>query len=237
MNSTPKVLGLVFVTCLAFSIIDAAAALAWPGRVVSDGPMTLHGQETGLQSYNRISTFGVDTRCPGTTYTGHKWASTPHALLPSSSDLITVTPHYINCTSSGFPSTIDMNGCDFQYWLGETVGTEEYSVAPSIVCPEKKHIEITAFENATKHFEGKPFCVFTITENAGGYFWFRARDTTNGYIDVNGTWENITADRKSPTGSILCMESTTTQATLSQDLTVSGTNGAGGATAIALTDF
>lgn len=229
-----KILGLALTVVLALSAIAAAAASAWPARLVSDGPVTLVGTQTGLSSSNRLSAFGMSTQCLGATYTGHKWASTPHQLIPSSSDLITITPHYGSCTTAGFPSTIDMNGCDFELWMSDTVSTDQYGSSTELRCPAEKHVTVTIFSSSTKHFEGKPFCHITITETAGGYIGIRVTDTTNGLVDISGEMTNISAHKSSPTGSILCPTESTSQASISQDLTVQGRNAAGESTPIAI---
>jgi hypothetical protein len=195
-----KALGLVLFAVLVLGGVAATAASASHGKLVSDGPVTLIAAQTGLPSANSIEAFGGDTTCANAIFTGHKWSVTPHTFIPSSSDLLTITPHYGSCSSviaaGSFPTTVDMNGCDFEFWLGETTGTDQYAVLTTIVCPLNKHMTITVFASAAKHTANEPFCHTTITENAGGYVGLRMTDTTNGLADISGTMTGIFADKK-----------------------------------------
>jgi hypothetical protein len=241
-----KVLGLALVAVFALSAVAASAASAQVGTLTSTGPVTLDGVNTGEASANQLSAFGGTTQCPNVTYTGHKALTTKeteegkiHEPIPNDSSKFTITPHYGVCTSkigaASFPTTVDMNGCDYTFDLeGTTPGVDTYTVRATVVCPTGKHITITIFASAAKHTSNEPFCHITITENAAGYLGLHATDTTNGKIDITGTVTGISADKKSPTGSILCPEETTNTATLAQDVTVTGKNNAGEATSISL---
>jgi hypothetical protein len=251
-----KALGLALVAVFALSAVVASAASAQvkPGTLTSTGPVTLIGTQTApvgeedVTKKNFLSAFGGTTTCATAKYTGHKALTLlqtedpetkKHELIPNDVSEITITPHYGVCNTkilaSNFPTTVDMNGCDYTFDLKETTpGVDTYTVRATVICPKDKHITITIFATAAKHTSNEPFCHVTITENAAGYLGLHATDTTNGKIDITGTVAGISADKKSPTGSILCPEETTNTAELTQDVTVEGKNEAGGATTISL---
>lgn len=227
MTRNFKTLGLALVVVLALSAVAASAALAQAnGELTSDGPVTLIGVQTGGVGDNALTAFGFGvTRCGSAFYTGHTYNATPHELVSGGPEAITITPHYGACTTQNLPSTIDMNGCDYVIHLEGTNGVAKYSVKTTILCPEKQHITITQFSSHANHTAGKPFCHTTITENVLGYSGLSATDTANGRIDITGTITGIHADRKSPTGSILCPEATEANGELHLDIEVRGTQG------------
>lgn len=235
-----KVLALALTAAFALSAVAASAALAQNGTLTSDGPVTLIGIQTGVSSSNVWSMFGATTECSSTLYTYHKYEETPHKFISNGATTFTVTPHYGACIirvgGSSFATTIDMNGCDFALHLEGTKlgGTDEYLTKTTIVCPAGQHITKTIYASAAKHASHEPFCHLTITENAAGYAGFIAKDTTNGKIDISGKIEGISADKKSPTGSILCPEEATAAGSMSEDVTLEGRNEMGVATSISL---
>jgi hypothetical protein len=206
------------------------------GTVTSTGPVTLQGVQTGFGS-NVFGAFGGTIQCANAIYTGHKENVTPHTFIPNGSSTITVTPHYGQCTGSlggTFPTTVDMNGCDYVLSLGETSSEDQYGLKMTTTCPTGKHITMTTFTSAAKHTSNEAFCHYTITENTEGYNGLTAQDTTNGKVDISGEIRGISIDKKSPTGSILCPEETTNVASQILDITVEGKNEAGGTTSISL---
>jgi hypothetical protein len=233
--------GTAAVLALTLVALSAPLAQAQQGMLTSDGPVTLTGTptedqdgravltatQTGEASANSLTAFGGTTQCPNAIYTGHEAAVTPHEGIADGATSITITPHYGKCTTFGAPSTIDMNGCDFQLDLEATNGTDKYAAKSTITCPTEKHITITVFSMAKFHNEGKPFCHITITESAGGYAGISATDTTNGEVDFSGTITGISADKTSPTGNILCPTESTSVASLTQDLSAEGKDEAG----------
>jgi hypothetical protein len=234
-----KVLGLALVAVFALSAVIASAASAQVGTLTSTGPVTLIGVNTGEASANQLSAFAGTTQCPNVKYTGHKYNVTPHTFIPNDVSTFTLTPHYGVCTSkigaASFPTTVDMNGCDYVFHLeGTTPGVDTYTVRATVVCEATKHIVITIYATAAKHTANEPFCNLTITENAAGYLGLHATDLTNGKGAITKEIGGISVDKKSPTGSILCPEETTNTATLAQDVTVEGKNEGGTATTISL---
>jgi hypothetical protein len=234
MSQRLKALVLALLSVCAIGAVATSAASAQKGT--SDGPVTLVGTITGAQNDNSVTAFGGISTCNNPIGTGHKFNVTPHELIPSGSTTVTITPHYGLCTALGFPSTIDMNGCDYGIDPGGTVGPDEYAGSYTIICPEGKHVAWTLFSSAANHTAGKPFCEITTTENPAGYPGLRVRDTTNGTVDIVGTVEGIGAHKKSPTGSILCPAETTNTAILHMDVTLVGKNAVGQPTSISISE-
>jgi hypothetical protein len=133
--------------------------------------------------------------------------------------------------------TIDMNGCDYVFHLGETSGADKYPVSATVVCPIGQHVTFTIFGSATKHTANEPFCHITVTEKTTDYTGLSASDTTNGQVDISGTIEGIKIDKKRANGSILCpaVDEVDENAKLDMEITLEGKNGTGGATPISIT--
>lgn len=236
-----KPLGLVLAAVLALSATTAATASAQTnGELTTDSTsVALVGKETGGTGSNAFTAFGGKMECPGTTYTGHKVLTAAqteegvkHTAIPVGASSITVTPHYVNCTiysgASVFPSTVDMNGCDYEFHIGETnvSKAETYKIKTTVVCPTAKHIQITYFSSSTHAFR---VCTVTITHDPKGYDGLHATDTTNGKIDIAGTIEGIKADRSG-----LCGTLTDEKAIWHTDVEVEGRNEAGAATDVGI---
>lgn len=238
-----KALGLALVAVVALSAFAASTASA--GQLTSDGPVTLDGTQTPIgnpTANNRLTAFGGNTLCPNATYTGHKvlthaetTAGKTHELIPSGATKVTIKPDYGSCTALGFPATVDMNGCDYEFEIG-TVTNHVASVNAYVVCPEGKDITLRIYSGAGKHTANEPFCHITIKEKATAYTGLTATGTTTNPddIDITGTVTGIEATKSSPTGSILCPHETTTTASLDQDITVTGTDGQGNPTGITI---
>jgi hypothetical protein len=162
-----KALGLALVAFFAFSAVAASGASA-QGKLTAPEPVTLIGTETGTTFDNALSSFGGKTHCPGSTITGHKITTTPHGLIPSGATEVTLTPHYVNCVSedvggSKFPTTVDMNGCDYHgKLLGSTTGAtgSAWGINLQITCPPNAHIQITQFSSSSHALR---VCTVTVT--------------------------------------------------------------------------
>jgi len=241
-----KVLGVALAAVFALSAVTASAALAQVGTITSTGPVKLTGTLTGAKNENSFTAFGGVLSCATAKYTGNKIltqaqteAGKTHELVPTDSSSVTVTPHYGSCilTQAGieFPTTVDMNGCDFELDFGVTTGVaNKYKVKTTEECPSTQTIKTTIFENATKHAENKPFCVIDITKETNRGEGLTATDTLNGSIDITGTVEGLKMDRESPTGSFLCPKEETKTGIWHFDINVTGDNAAGAATTISL---
>lgn len=246
-----KTLGLALVAMFALSAVVASAASAQnpeQGVLTSDGPVTLIGEETGPAGSNVLTAFGFKTECPGSTYTGHKHLETPHKPIPNGARDVTLTPHYKqaphNCKSVvgglNLPTTIDMNGCDYDLHIGKTTpaGNKEhtYGAKIDVTCPAGKEITVTVWTNTTQETEGiTPMCVLHVKEQLG-LTGAHVKDTTNGTLDINGTVVGIHVLKTKTTHGLLCPEATTATGEFDIDATVKGLNEAGGATAISISE-
>jgi hypothetical protein len=241
-----KVLGVALAAVFALSAVMASAALAQNGTITSTGPVKLTGTLTGAKNENSLTAFGGVVTCATTKYTGFKILTQKqteegktHELIPNDSSSVTIVPHFTGCitTQAGieFPTTVDMNGCDFEFDFGVTIAANKYKIKATEECPATQTIKVTVFSNATKHAENKPFCVIDITKKTDRGEKLVATDTLNGSFDVTGTIEEIEALRSSPPpGSILCPEEEIKNGVLHIDVNVTGDNAAGAATTISL---
>lgn len=230
-----KATGLALVAVLALSAVASSSASA--GKLTSDGPVTLTSTLTGAENANGFIGFGGQILCSKAVYTAHKYNVTPHVFIPSGESSITLTPNYGTCKYTNGPTTfittVDMNGCDLALHLEEQVGLFEFKTKTTIVCPTGQHITITFFTTAAKHTGGQSFCHITVTEKAGGYTGLIATDTANGKIDLTGTAEGLTADKKG-SEPVLCQEEMTANAKVSLDMTFEGKDEKGAATPVEL---
>lgn len=241
MTRKLKTLGLALMAVFAFGAVSASAASAQNGVLTSDGPVTLVGDETGELGANSLTAFGQNTRCPASTYTGHGVLTeedtekgAEHDYISSGAGSVTITPHYAECTTSSafgrLGTTVDMNGCDYEFHLGETVAgqTGTYEIKATVICPKDEHIQLTVF---TGSHENTPICTSTITEDPAGYDGLHARDTGNNKIDIVGTIEGVVSHR---TGGFGCSDATEQNGVLHQDIVVEGRNASGETTEISL---
>jgi hypothetical protein len=238
-----KVLGIALAAVFAMSAVAAAVASAQQGTLTSTGPVTLDATELGANA-NRLEAFGAFVECEGSTYVAHKFNVTPHGFIPSGSTTATLTPKYKetkgtepNCVGSlGTRATIDMNGCDYVIHLGETTGgvNGTYGVTFDVVCPTGKEITVTVWlsENAHTTEPTGAKCTLHVPPQTG-LKGAHATDTGSGDITLTGPVTGITV--KQTRHSILCPAGTHEAAAKFQlNVTVTGTNEAGGATSISL---
>ncbi|HET8863138.1 MAG TPA: hypothetical protein VFM94_07800, partial [Solirubrobacterales bacterium] len=136
----------------------------------ADGPVTLSATETGASEANGFTMFGESIRCPGSTYTGHKYNVTPHEAIPSGATVATITPAYKqtsnNCkhTPENLPATIDLNGCDYVVNIGAETSEHKYAATTDVVCPEGQSIKLTVFSGTGHSFK---LCTYTIKAQTG----------------------------------------------------------------------
>jgi hypothetical protein len=238
-----KALGIAVVAVLALSAIAASTASAQQGTLTSTGSVTLTGVNSGAATENRLTMFGFSTECPNVKYTGHKAGSTTEGI-PSGSTTTTITPHYGVCTTpvpliGPFPTTIDMNSCDYTFDLKETTGgvAGTYGLTTTVHCTKTgDDIQITMFTKGKPHTTENHFCTITITPKTD-YTGLHATNIAGGTIRIHGVIEGIEA-HKIPSAwdkSSLCeKEETTTTAKLDVNWLVSGDNAAGSPTEISL---
>lgn len=234
MTRNLKALGLTLLAAFAMVAMTASAASAQQGVLTSDGPVTLDMTETGV-GLNATTMFGEKIECAGTVYTGHQYNVTPHMPIPGQTTLFTVTPHYNNANCTAFPgprkATITMNGCDFVFHIGATVGADRYALFMDIVCPAGQKIEKHVY--LAPNNEEIPWCTYTI----GPQFMrpgARVTTTTNGAndLDIIGAFENIHVEKHG-----MCGAGTTNFGKWDIDVTVTGTGPGGGPTPITVTDL
>ncbi|HET8861995.1 MAG TPA: hypothetical protein VFM94_01945, partial [Solirubrobacterales bacterium] len=197
----------------------------------ADGPVTLSATETGSESANGFTMLSSSFRCPGSTYTGHKYNATPHELIPSGELTATITPSYKNCVSiteaSTLPSTVDMNGCDYVVNIGGEVSEDKFAATTDIVCPAEKSVQLTVFVSAAHSLR---VCTYTIKAQPA-LTGLNAVTTTPSAedFDLEGTLAGIHVARSG-----LCGAATTTEGKLDLDLTVKGLDSKGGSTAVVI---
>jgi hypothetical protein len=236
-----KALGLALFAVLAMSVVAASGASAQQGKFTSDGPVTLVAKNTA-GTVNALTAFGGETKCPNVVYTGHKvlthtetTAGKKHEPLISGEIKSTITPHYGTCTSTffgiNFPSTVDMNGCDYEFDLGVTTGgADTYGVGATVVCPTGADIVVTVYTPGASHpATEQPFCRIKVTEKAPPfqYTGLHVTDQTNGHLRIHGTIGGIEAhkeDAPHANGFFPCSAETTAAAQLHIDVTVEGRN-------------
>lgn len=242
MTRNLKTLGVALAAVLAISAVAASAAVAQQGTLTSDGPVTQIATQTGGAGSNALSAFGLSIECPGSTYTGHKYNVTPHAFIPNGAVTATLMPYFKeanhNCRANpgNFPLTIDLNGCDDVVHLGETTGgvAGTYAVTLDFVCSVGQEVAVTMWTTTTDETKPtEPFCVLHIPPQTG-LKGLHVTDTGNGHVDFNGTIEGVKSSMVKSTHAILCPAKETTTGKISLDLTGSGLNSVGGATAISL---
>lgn len=224
-----KTLGVALVAIFAMSAVVASAASAvTEGQLTSDGPVTLLGTETGEPQDNSLTFNGKVLTCPGTTYTGHKYNVTPHELIPNGAKTVTITPHYRNCVSSGpIPVTVDMNGCDYVFHLGEKISEHTYGITADIVCNGGGQITITAFSSSSHALK---VCTQKV-KTATGLTGLHVKHTTSPAddIDLTGTLE-VDVEQSGVCGAL------SGKGVLHVDVTVKGLNSEGLNTPVTVTD-
>lgn len=240
-----KAFGLALVAVFALSAVASSLASAQTqGTLSTDGPVTFVADETGV-SQNWFEAFGLKVECPGSTITGHAYNATPHGLISNGATTATLTPHWVEkpdgclVTPGNFRATIDMNGCDFVIHLGETTGgvAGTYGVTFDVVCSGTNEITLTIWTNATDETnKTTPMCILHVKPQTG-LTGAHATNGSGGHINIAGQVTGIHVT-KTGTGThgVLCPvgPATTTAGKFNIDVTVTGKNAGGGATAISI---
>jgi len=227
-----KTMGLALVALFVFSALAASAASAQNGRLTSDGPVTLDMTEIAGQ-LNAFTKFGGSFQCPGSTLTGHRYNVTPHELIPSGSEIYTLTPDYNqpNCVAieggTTHKATMTMNGCDYVLHVGATTGqADTYSTTLDIVCPAGQSIIDDVYFSATN--ENLKVCETTIGPQ-NGLAGATIKDTTTGDLELHGTYTGLSESKSG-----VCGAGNTTTGEFHVNLTVNGTSSGGAATQVGL---
>jgi uncharacterized membrane protein len=223
-----KVLGLALVAVFAMTAVAASAASAQQGYFTADGSAT--GDGVDIAGKNQLTAFGNTVECPESTYDVE---STSGGLVASGSTTFTVTPAYNNskCNSGGLKATVNMNGCDFVFHIGETTGGgETYGVTADLKCPAGKTVDIEAFLSASN--ENIKACTITFGETGNqGLSGPHLTNKTGGKVELSGTATGVHA-----TESGLCGNKTTETGEYDTGVTISGTDSKGAATEISISD-
>ena len=127
------------------------------------------------------------------------------------------------------PVTVMANGCDGVTKIGETISAGKWGGTGEIVCPEGKQIEILAYTNAS---HTSTICTVKIPPQAGLAGGF-VENIAAGKITLGGT---VTGIKATKTGVLCGGAAETKSAEVHGDAIVSGTNKAGEATAIEISD-
>jgi hypothetical protein len=175
-----KILGFALTAVLALSAVVASAASAnKQGFLTTEngGAVTLDGVEDGTNALRdpTVEEGKNPDECPGSTIVGHKattgvetqtaaeMGESTHPLIPNNSTKATITPNFVNCHAGTHKMTLTMNGCDFDFKIGETT-TEtthsSYALIEDIVCPVGKKIETHIYFAETN--ENLSICTYTI---------------------------------------------------------------------------
>ena len=225
-----KALGLVLVAVFALSAMAASASSA--SDLTSDGPFTLTGTETGGGT-NYIEVFGLKLNCPGSFYKGEAVLG---GDLSSGATTFTLNPTFVNCTTAGLTTTLDLNGCDFVLHLG-AAGAVTYDE----ICPAEEDITWKIFLSAADHAANKPFCVFhfaaALNQGLGGATLSATAGSPED-LDLTGAFEDVHVVVTDPkVKPILCPGEgtlTTNVGKIAVDLTLKGDNASGTSTEVSI---
>lgn len=205
-----KVLGLALAAVFAFSAVAASGAMAQTqGHLTSSTGVdfTLSGTEIagGLNVFT--GPLGINVKCPGSTYTGHKYNVTPHEFIANGETTTTITPKYVNCVEGASPRTVNMNGCDYDIDDATTTGAVggTYGVTVDITCPVGKEIVISGGACSVNIKGQTDVTGFHITNEAGGHIRLHGSATVKasacGGFPVNVTQhQDVTISAKDTTG-------------------------------------
>ncbi len=231
-----KALGLALVAVFAMSALAASAAQA----VTTDGEFTSDGKVTVTGHGTESLTFEAGQKL---TCTGHHTVmpenQTPWNFFNPGAGLTTLTDqaHYSNCVAQvgaqTLPATVTTNECDFLLHIGETtapLNTGTYTVTPTVKCKNQgETIEVHVYQQAS---HATSVCTYKVGEQNLAPGKLHSTNIAGGTIEVSGEVTGITASR---TG-VLCGGTKETKAAIQHANTIlTGTNEAGGATAISVT--
>ena len=236
-----KSLGLALAAVFALGAVAASvASAAEQGTLTAEGPVKLDLTETGAKgsSSNAFTTFGAKTECFGSTYTGRKINSTEPISVPATTATVTPTYNQKECRafSPETEATIQTNGCDFVFHIGNTspaMNTEgKYALTADVVCPGSEKLHLTEYLDATHTMS---FCTTTIGPQMGLKGAIVRSTPAADDLDITGTFTGITAERTG-TCTLDGHGKKTTAAEWDIDTTVTGTNEGGGVRGITVTD-
>ena len=210
MRINLKALGLALVAALAMSAVAASTASAVGQGMLTttdEEPVTLTGTDDGV---NFFESFGEVVECPDSAYTGHATLTKQqteegkkHQYLPHGATSVTVTPHYkqtngatANCdvNEGEFSATINMNGCDYDFYDFTTIENNKYSFTTDLICPGGGPV-ISVYLG---HSHGFKVCTVTVAAGQEGLTGgIATNDESEGEhtITLTGTVHSITSTR------------------------------------------
>jgi hypothetical protein len=228
-----KVIGLALVAAFALSAAAVSTAFAQQGVLTADGPVKLNLAQRGAvgSGANALTAFGGKIECPGSIYAGYALNATPHELIEKlGTASITLIPTYVNCvteTGSVFPTTVDMNGCDYAFRIGQTKNEDTYSATTDIVCPKEQRVQWTIFLGPAHMTKA---CTVSVGPQTGLPGISVTTDTSSDDLVISGTIESVHVEE---TG--VCGAKTTSEGKIDLDLTVTGLSPKGESTGITVT--
>jgi hypothetical protein len=216
-------LGLALTVGLIVGAVIAQPAFAQQGKLTSDGPVLLDGVESGE---NYITGFGEKIECPGSTYKGEAIGG---GFLSSGATEGTMVPSFNQsaCRTGEHKVTVTMNGCDLVFKGGETISEGTYKGTGELHCPAGKAIVVDVyFASANENLK-----ICTFEGGAQGGSGTGTLKNTEGSVEISGTVTGISASKSG-----VCGSGTTSSAEVHFAAKATGTNEAGGATSIVVSD-
>jgi hypothetical protein len=230
-----KALGLALVAVFAMSAMAIPiASAATPGEFTVTAPSNGTGTEIAGK-INALTAFGQGVECPGSTYHQRKYFATPHEPVPNAVTDITVTwtANNSSCkTTSGLKATVNMNGCDTVWHIGETIIPGlTYNLTHDVACPFNKEIDIEIYASASN--ENIKACTLKIKSQSGLAGLKITNGTSGGKSDITteGTIKNIHVEESG-----LCGNATTNVGEFHMALTSTGKDALGSPTGLSITD-
>ena len=138
MRVNLKALGLALLAAFAMSAVVASAAQATTAKFTAAAyPAVATGNQEGGAT-NQTNFFEATagqgkTECHVASY---------QMTLTEAQTSITVTPHYAQCSSSGFTNHVDLNGCHFLFKVGAIVSETDVHGTADVVCPVGQSITL-----------------------------------------------------------------------------------------------
>jgi hypothetical protein len=218
MTRNLKSLGLAFIAVFAMSAVVASAAYATNTNfhiAKANATITGAGPGAGVANFFTVTTgTGKDllTRCEGPN--SFKGA---FAVGVTTSEPMTLTSEYRNCTVAGSESTVTMNGCDFLFHSNSPTLT---TVSTDIVCPAGKEITETTVSGCVIHIPPQSSLTLTTFVNTGAV-GSETRDM-DANLNLTGIKYTITAGCPNTPTNL-----TTTDGTYKEELTITAESALG----------
>jgi len=190
----------------AMAMLAAGAAASRAGAATEFTAGKYPAVLTGTQSLHEgielhKFTFGIRTvECSKAQFSG---------TLSGASSTVTLTPTYSECTSSGLPATITMNGCDYVFRGENKVNGDSFLGSVDLVCPAKSVVELHVYSSLANHAAGTSLCTATLSP-AGILNTIRYTNTTEVISDMDVTATVLKIPTAIHGSSLICGNSTTT---------------------------